>query len=134
MLLRAGSLQLQRAGATPRRGARASHRGGLSHCGARAPGVQASVVVAHGLSSCGLRALECRFSSSGARAQPLRGMWDLSRTRAQTRVPCIGRWTPNHCTTREALLIYFFNLLFFFFKREQASHSRHLSGIYQASA
>ena len=26
-----------------------------------------------------------------------------SRTRARTRVPCIGRWIPNHCATREAL-------------------------------
>ena len=43
----------------------ASHCHGLSHCGARAPGVQASVVVARGLSSC------------GSRAQLLRGMWDL---------------------------------------------------------
>ena len=25
-----------------------------------------------------------------------------SRTGARTRVPCIGRWTLNHCTTREA--------------------------------
>ena len=24
-----------------------------------------------------------------------------SRTRAQTRAPCIGRWILNHCTTRE---------------------------------
>ena len=24
-----------------------------------------------------------------------------SRTRARTRVPCIGRWSLNHCTTRE---------------------------------
>ena len=29
-------------------------------------------------------------------------MWDSSRTRAQTRVPCIGRWILNHCATREA--------------------------------
>ena len=36
-----------------------------------------SVVVAHGLSSCGSRALERRLSSCGARAQLLRGMWDL---------------------------------------------------------
>ena len=36
-----------------------------------------SVVVARGLSSCGLQALECRLSSCGARAQLLRGMWDL---------------------------------------------------------
>ena len=37
-------------------------------CGARALGAQASVVVAHGLSSCGLLALELRLSSCGAQA------------------------------------------------------------------
>ena len=26
-----------------------------------------------------------------------------SRTRARTRVPCIGRWILNHCATKEAL-------------------------------
>ena len=36
-----------------------------SRCGARALGAQASVVVARGLSSCGLRALEHRLSSCG---------------------------------------------------------------------
>ena len=35
-------------------------------CGAWALGTQASVVVAHGLSSCGSWALECRLSSWGA--------------------------------------------------------------------
>ena len=40
-------------------------------------GVWASVVTARGLSSCGLRALECSLSSCGARAQLLCGMWDL---------------------------------------------------------
>ena len=30
-----------------------------------------------------------------------------SRTRAQTRVPCIGRQILNHCATREALLFDF---------------------------
>ena len=39
-----------------------------SHCGARALGARASVVVAHRLSSCGSRALERRLSSCGARA------------------------------------------------------------------
>ena len=39
-----------------------------SRCRARAVGAQASVVVACGLSSCGLWALECRLSSCGARA------------------------------------------------------------------
>ena len=37
-----------------------------SHCGAQALGVQASVVVACGLSSCGSWALERRLSSCGA--------------------------------------------------------------------
>ena len=36
-----------------------------------------SVVVARGLSSCGLGALECRLSSCGALASLLCGMWDL---------------------------------------------------------
>ena len=31
-----------------------------------------------------------------------------SQTRAQTRVPCIGRQILNHCTTREAPKVYFF--------------------------
>ena len=49
-------------------GARASHCGGFSCCGARALGARASVVVAHGLSSCDLQAVESRLSSCGARA------------------------------------------------------------------
>ena len=40
--------------------------GDFSCCGAQALGVQASVVVAHRLSSCGSWALECRLSSCGA--------------------------------------------------------------------
>ena len=43
-------------GATLCCGARASHCGGFSCCGARALGMRASVVVAHGLISCGTRA------------------------------------------------------------------------------
>ena len=35
-------------------GVQASHRGGSSRCGARAPGTRASVAAAHGLSGCGL--------------------------------------------------------------------------------
>ena len=46
-------LQLQRVGATLRCGARASHGGGFSCCGARALGAPASVVVARGLQSAG---------------------------------------------------------------------------------
>ena len=51
--------------------------GGFSCCRAWALGTQASVVVACGLSSCGLRALERRLSSCGTRAEFLCGMWDL---------------------------------------------------------
>ena len=58
-------------------GAWASHCDGFSCCGAQALGVWASVVVEHGLSSCGLRALERRLSSCGARALLLRGRLDL---------------------------------------------------------
>ena len=29
-----------------------------------------------------------------------------SQTRARTRVPCIGRQTPNHCATREARTLF----------------------------
>ena len=47
--------------------AQASHCG-FSCCGAWALGVRASVVVARGLSSCGLQALERRLSSGGTRA------------------------------------------------------------------
>ena len=39
-----------------------------SRCGAQALGMQASVAVACGLSSCGSRALECRLNSCGAGA------------------------------------------------------------------
>ena len=77
LLLHTGFLQLPRAGATLPCGAWASHCGGFSCCGARALGVQASVVVAHGLSSCGSQALEHRLSSCGAWAQLLHSMWDL---------------------------------------------------------
>ena len=76
---------MRQAGAALRCGARASHCSGLmASCGgARALGVQTSVVAAHrlgscgtwalehtGFSSCGTRALEhAGFSSCGARAQ-----------------------------------------------------------------
>ena len=55
-------------GGTLRCGARASHCGGFSCYGARALGARASVVVVHGLSSCGSQALEGRLSSCGTRA------------------------------------------------------------------
>ena len=59
-------LWLQRVGATLRCGLWASHCSGFSCCRAWALGTQASVVVAHGLSSCGSWALEHRLSSCGS--------------------------------------------------------------------
>ena len=55
-VLHVGFLQLRRVGATLPCSARASHRGDFSCCGARALGARASVVAAHGLSSCGSQA------------------------------------------------------------------------------
>ena len=63
----------------------------------------------HGLSNCGTRSPECSgFSSCIAWAQLLHGMWDLSSlTRDWTCVPCIGRQTLNHWTTREVPALFF---------------------------
>ena len=77
-LLHTGFLQLRRAGATLRCGARASHCGGFSCCGARALGVWASVVAAHGLSSC------------GSWAQLLLSMWDLPGSGLESVSPALA--------------------------------------------
>ena len=89
-LLREGFLQLRQAGATPHCGARAPHRRGLSCCGAQAPDAQAQQLWLTG-------PVAPRHVGS-------------SQTRARTRVPCTGRWTLNHCATREALLEFIFNM------------------------
>ena len=93
-LLRVGFLQLWRAAVTPRCSAWASHCGGFSCCRAWALGTQASVVVAHGLSSCGSQALEHRLSSCGAQAQLLRGMWDPPRPELEPVSPALARGFP----------------------------------------
>ena len=80
-------------GATLHRGARASHRRGLSCRGSQAPDAQAQQLWHTGLAA-------PRHVGS-------------SQTRARTRVPCIGRQTLNHCATREAL--NFFKNLFIYF-------------------
>ena len=63
-----------------------------------------------GFSSCGTWARQLWLAGSRAQAQQLwhTGLvapWHVgsSRTRARTRVPCIGTWILNHCATREAL-------------------------------
>ena len=95
-----GLFQLRRAGATLHRGARASHCGGFSCCRARALGA--------GFSSCGAWAQQLWLTGSRAQVQQLwhTGLvapWHVgsSWTRAETHVPCIGRWILDHCTTRE---------------------------------
>ena len=77
-----GFLLSRQVGATLHRGARASHHRGLSCCRAPAPDAQAQQLWLTGL-------VAPRHVGS-------------SQTRARTRVPCIGRQTPNHCATREA--------------------------------
>ena len=77
-----GFLQLQQAGATLHRDARASHYHGLSCCGAQAPDAQAQQLWLTG-------PVAPRHVGS-------------SQTRTRTRVPCIGRQILNHCATREA--------------------------------
>ena len=87
-----GFLQLRQVGATLHRGAQASHHRGLSCCGAQAPDAQAQQLWLTGLVS----------------------PWHVgsSQTRAQTRVPRIGRQILTHCATREAHLWVSFNCLF----------------------
>ena len=99
-LLRAGFLQLRRAGATLRCGARASHCCGLSL-------LQCTGSRHMGFSSCDSQAQQLWLAGSRAQAQQLcTGLVaprhvGSSQTRAQTRVPRIGRRILNHCTTRE---------------------------------
>ena len=72
----------------------------------------ASLVAEHGFQACGLQQLW--HVGSRAQAQQL-WLTDLvaprhvesSRTRARTRVPCIGRQSLNHCATREAPYLAF---------------------------
>ena len=71
----------------------------------------ASPVAEHGLQARGLKQLW--LTGSRAQAQQL---WSTglvaplhvgsSRTRARTRVPCIGRQILNHCATREAWYMF----------------------------
>ena len=49
---------------------------GFYRCAAWAVGVQASVLVARGLSSCGFQALECQLNICGEQALLLHSIWD----------------------------------------------------------
>ena len=67
-----------------------------SRCRAQALGAQASVVVTRGLQQL--------WHTDLVAPQDVGSSW----TRAQTHVPCVGRWILNHCATREAPLYSFF--------------------------
>ena len=88
-LLHVGFLQLRRAGATLRCGARASHCGGFSCCGTRALDARASVVVACGLQQlwlAGYRAQAQQLWRTGLVAPRHVGS---SQTRARTQPPAL---------------------------------------------
>ena len=99
-------------GATPCCGARASHCGDLSCCGAQAPGAQASAAVARGLSSCGLWALEHRLSSCGAQAQLLHGMHDPPGPGLEPVSPALAGIFPTTVPSGKPFLI-FLNVFYF---------------------
>ena len=84
----------------------------------------ASVVVAHGLSSCGSWALERRLSSCGARAWLLRGMCDLPGPGLKPVSPALASGFLATAPPRKSLFKVFFggtlvSLLVF--------HPKHLS-------
>ena len=82
LLLCVGFLQLWRVG-TIRCGVPASHHGGFS--------CHRAWVLGHaGFSSCSSQALEHSLSSYGARAQLLRGMWDLPGSGIKTVSPALA--------------------------------------------
>ena len=68
-------------------------------------GMQASVVLVHGFSSCSLRAPKCGLRSCGTQAQ-LSPRQVRYQTRVRACVLCIGRQTPNHWMTTEVLVSY----------------------------
>ena len=76
--------------------------GGFSYCRAQALGMRASEVVTHGLSSYGAQAPEAQAQQLWLMGLVAPRHVGSSQTRAQTRVPCIGRQILNHCATREA--------------------------------
>ena len=88
LLLRTGFSSVQPAAAGLPCGAQAFQRPGFSAWGAQALGVKHM-----GLRSCRRPAQELCTQAVHA---------ESSRTRNRTCVPCISRWIPIHCTTREA--------------------------------
>ena len=78
----------------------------FSSCGKRGP----LFIAVRGLltivaSCCGAQAPDAQAQSLWLTGPVARRHVGSSQTRARTPVPCIGRQTPNHCATREALNI-----------------------------
>ena len=78
----------------------------LSSCGKRGPLFimvlwQAGATL-HSLSCCGAQAPDAQAQQLWLTGPAAPRHVGSSQTRARTRVPCIGRQTPNHCATREA--------------------------------
>ena len=80
----------------------------------RLQGMQASVVVACELSSCGLRALEHRLGSCGTQAQLLRGMWDLPAPGIEPVSPALARGLLTTAPPGKSLNSFFFFLSLIF--------------------
>ena len=77
----------------------------------------ASLVVEHGLSSCGSRAPERRLSSRGTRAQSLRGMWDPPGPGLEPVSPALAGRFPTTEPPGKSRLFFFvclFLILFFY--------------------
>ena len=99
-------------GATLRCSVWASHCGGFYCCGARAPGMRASVVVPRGLQSTGSavvahRLQTRRLSNCGSRAQLLRGMWDPPGPGLKPMSPALAGGFPTTAPTGKSLGVVF---------------------------
>ena len=88
--------------------------GGFSCCRARALGTWALVVVACGLSSCDVWALERKLSSCGARAYLLRGMWDLSGPGLEPVSPALAGGFLTTVPPGKSLVDFFFFVVYHF--------------------
>ena len=76
----------------------------FSSCGERGPlfiAVRGPLTIA--ASRCGAQAPDAQAQQLWLTGPAAPRHVGSSQTRARTRVPCIGRQTLNHCTTREAL-------------------------------
>ena len=83
----------------------------LSNCGEQGP----LFIAVRGLSCCRAQAPDAQAQQLQLTGPAAPRHVGSSQTRAQTRVPCIGRQTLNHFATREAPIKLFLILVFSFF-------------------